>query len=219
MEKLYSYISGMSQDLPVEVLALNFILCFTFSYLLSFYYVKWKAVELGGDLNAEILLYAPLVTFLVVSVIQSSLMLSLGMVGALSVIRFRTPLKDPLDLVYLYFAISIGIAFASAKTVTSIFLISAIFVIILVAGKLKKHRVPARNHGTLILEYVSLDEGAADRLLKSLGGGAIRRYDRKDNLLSVYLDVDVNEVDNVLSSVQEHKANLKSRVFSSKLSN
>ena len=47
-------------------------------------------------------------TFLVISVVKSSLALSLGLVGALSVIRFRTPIKEPEELSYLFLAIGIG---------------------------------------------------------------------------------------------------------------
>ena len=98
MDKMYSYLSGMSQDLPVEVILLNFLLCLVYAFLLKKIYTKVHYRENGGDLEGNILMYASLVTFLVVSVIQTSLMLSLGMVGALSIVRFRTPLKDPSHL-------------------------------------------------------------------------------------------------------------------------
>ncbi|OGF16910.1 MAG: hypothetical protein A2W00_10740 [Candidatus Eisenbacteria bacterium RBG_16_71_46] len=49
-------------------------------------------------------------TILVISVIKSSLALSLGLVGALSIVRFRAAIKEPEEIVYLFFCISIGIA-------------------------------------------------------------------------------------------------------------
>lgn len=48
-------------------------------------------------------------TALVIMGISSNVLLSLGMVGALSIVRFRTPIKDPMDLVYIFWAIVSGI--------------------------------------------------------------------------------------------------------------
>lgn len=56
------------------------------------------------------LLMASLVTTLVIIAVSGNLILSLGMVGALSIVRFRTAVKDPLDVVYMFWSISIGIA-------------------------------------------------------------------------------------------------------------
>lgn len=49
------------------------------------------------------------ITAAIILTIQSSIVVSLGMVGALSIVRFRTAIKDPMDLVFLFWAISIGI--------------------------------------------------------------------------------------------------------------
>jgi hypothetical protein len=56
------------------------------------------------------LVLASLVTTSIIMVISGNLVLSLGMVGALSIVRFRAAIKDPLDIVFLFWAISIGIA-------------------------------------------------------------------------------------------------------------
>jgi hypothetical protein len=56
------------------------------------------------------LILASLVTTSVIMVISGNLILSLGMVGALSIVRFRAAIKDPLDIVFMFWAISIGIA-------------------------------------------------------------------------------------------------------------
>ena len=51
-----------------------------------------------------------LITTAVIMVISGNLVLSLGMVGALSIIRFRSAVKDPIDIVFMFWAVSIGIA-------------------------------------------------------------------------------------------------------------
>ena len=54
-------------------------------------------------------------TILVISVVKSSLALSLGLVGALSIVRFRAAIKDPEELVYLFFCIAVGLALGANK--------------------------------------------------------------------------------------------------------
>jgi uncharacterized membrane protein YhiD involved in acid resistance len=62
------------------------------------------------NVNFNIALVAmTIITAGIILTMQSSLVVSLGMVGALSIIRFRTPIKDALDLVYLFWAVGIGI--------------------------------------------------------------------------------------------------------------
>jgi uncharacterized membrane protein YhiD involved in acid resistance len=62
-----------------------------------------------------------LITLLVITVVKSSLALSLGLVGALSIVRFRTPIKEPEDLVYIFISIGIGLSLgAGAWTATLI---------------------------------------------------------------------------------------------------
>ena len=56
-----------------------------------------------------------LVTMLVITVVKSSLALSLGLVGALSIVRFRTPIKEPEDLIYLFLAIAIGLGVGASS--------------------------------------------------------------------------------------------------------
>jgi len=51
-----------------------------------------------------------MITTLIIMTISTNIVLSLGMVGALSIVRFRTAVKDPLDIVYMFWAISVGIA-------------------------------------------------------------------------------------------------------------
>jgi len=67
-----------------------------------------------------------IVTTLIIMIISGNLILSLGMVGALSIVRFRTPIKDPIDLVFIFWAISVGISngvsYFNISVIGSIFL-------------------------------------------------------------------------------------------------
>ena len=74
-----------------------------------------------------------LVTTSVIMVISGNLVLSLGMVGALSIVRFRSAIKDPLDIVYIFWAITVGIANGVAYfkvSLTATFVLSLIMFLI-----------------------------------------------------------------------------------------
>jgi len=93
---------------------------------------KWinKKAFYNKNFNLSLIALA-VITAAVILTIQSNIVVSLGMVGALSIVRFRTAIKDPLDLVFLFWSISIGIicgaGFAVIAVVSSLALTVVIF--------------------------------------------------------------------------------------------
>ena len=85
------------------IVFLSLLLCIISSFMLMYVY-KNKSNSLSSKTQiATIIPFLSNITFLVILVVKSSLALSLGLVGALSVIRFRTPVKEPEDLAFLFF--------------------------------------------------------------------------------------------------------------------
>ncbi len=82
-------------------LALGLIMYFT-------YYLTFQGVSYNKKFNTTLLLLS-MITAMVMNIIGSSVALSLGMVGALSIVRFRTAIKDPRDTAYIFWAICIGL--------------------------------------------------------------------------------------------------------------
>ena len=77
-------------------------------YIYGVYRLLWRKTFYSKNFNASLVMLA-LVTSAIILTIQSSAVISLGMVGALSIVRFRAAIKDPLDLVFLFWSISVGI--------------------------------------------------------------------------------------------------------------
>jgi len=73
------------------------------------YRKSFRGVVYSYNYNVSFVLMT-MITSLVIMTISTNIVLSLGMVGALSIVRFRTAVKDPLDIVYMFWAISAGIA-------------------------------------------------------------------------------------------------------------
>ena len=92
----------------------NFFIAILLSLILA-YVVKFTYIKVGRALNdkdyfSDTFIPLAIVTTLVITVIKFSLALSLGLVGALSIVRFRAAIKEPEELVYLFLVISIGLA-------------------------------------------------------------------------------------------------------------
>ena len=92
----------------------NFFIAVLLSLILS-YFVKLTYIKVGRALNdkdyfSDTFIPLAIITTLVITVIKFSLALSLGLVGALSIVRFRAAIKEPEELVYLFFIIAIGLA-------------------------------------------------------------------------------------------------------------
>ena len=109
----------------VEIDLLNFFYAIILSLILSFL-VKITYIKVGKSLNdksyfSDTFIPLALITTLVITVIKFSLALSLGLVGALSIVRFRAAIKEPEELVYLFFVISIGLSNGANQFLLSIF--------------------------------------------------------------------------------------------------
>ena len=116
----------------IEINFTNFIIAIILSLILA-YCVKLTYVRVGRALNdkeyfSDTFIPLAIVTTLVITVIKFSLALSLGLVGALSIVRFRAAIKEPEELVYLFFIIAIGLANGANQFVLSI--VSTVIIIL-----------------------------------------------------------------------------------------
>ena len=99
------------------------------------YRASYQGVLYQKSFNLSLILIC-LVTTSVIMVISGNLVLSLGMVGALSIVRFRAAIKDPLDIVYMFWAVAIGIANGVANIKVSLTATIVISILIILLNRL-----------------------------------------------------------------------------------
>ena len=119
---------------------LSFICCIFLGFSLKYIYIE-KSISISNKLHiGNMLPLLSLVTFLVILIVKSSLALSLGLVGALSIVRFRTPIKEPEELIYLFLSIAIGLGYGAGQIVPTSITVIIIFMVIwlFVGSKTKK---------------------------------------------------------------------------------
>jgi uncharacterized membrane protein YhiD involved in acid resistance len=107
----------------------NLVIAAFLAHLLSKIYVRCGNALSNRRAFARNFILMTTITALIITIVKSSLALSLGLVGALSIVRYRTAIKDPEELAYLFFAISIGLGLGAdmrGLTIISFFVIICI---------------------------------------------------------------------------------------------
>jgi len=100
------------------------VVCMVITALIAVYiFVVYRYMNRNAFYNKNFNISLPalaIITAAIILTIQSSIVISLGMVGALSIVRFRTAIKDPMDLVFLFWAISAGIICGAGYAVIAV---------------------------------------------------------------------------------------------------
>jgi len=159
-----SFIEGYaSTNLTIGTMVIC-ILCAT--VLSTYVFIVYTRINKNSFYNKNFnlsLIVMSIITAAIILTIQSNIVISLGMVGALSIIRFRTAIKDPLDLVFLFWSISIGIICGAGLTMIAVLMSIAVTILVLVFHHLRQ----AKNSSLLVVNADSFD--AEDEIMDIIG--------------------------------------------------
>jgi len=165
--------------------------------LVAWHYNRYFPFVSRSQGMSKTLISIALITTLVITVVKSSLALSLGLVGALSIVRFRTPIKEPFELAYIFLAIAIGLGMGASQV--SITIIAVLFVLIVLAVFSKRKKVSSES---IFIVYINTPvnvESKKDSFerIQNLGEDLkmeldIRRLDSKENEERITLAVNIS---------------------------
>ena len=164
-------------------------------FIITWVYKKsYQGVIYQKSFNLALLMVL-LVTTGVIMVISGNLILSLGMVGALSIIRFRSAIKDPIDVVFMFWAVSVGIANGVANFKVAI--TTTIFIALLIL--LIKDRPQLIESYMLVCKYRSNDENKVLSLINDQTSKfAVRNKTVTDDIVELILEVRIRNTDSKL---------------------
>jgi len=130
------------------------------AFFVKFVFVHYAHTISNRKLFGNIFLLITVCTTLIISLIQSSIALSLGLVGSLSIVRFRTAIKEPEELVYLFLCIAIGLGFGANQRLLTLAVSAFILVILVIRGIVykKKIRISETYNFDLVSSILNLDE-------------------------------------------------------------
>jgi lysylphosphatidylglycerol synthetase-like protein (DUF2156 family) len=123
--------SALAEGFSVRLFVVNLALTILFSSALAFLFQRFSLSFSDRSRLASTFVLLGVATMCVISVVKVSLALSLGLVGALSIVRFRTAIKDPEELIFLFLIIVIGIAHGANQSVigAAAFVVSAVLIL------------------------------------------------------------------------------------------
>lgn len=134
------YIQEFSNNVPLSEFLLNILVASLLAGLLRLFYIHYGNAVSNRRRFANNFLPLTLGTLLVIMIVKSSIALSLGLVGALSIVRFRAAIKDPEELVYLFMTIGMGLACGANQPLLAIIAFTAILTIIWLSKVLSGER-------------------------------------------------------------------------------
>ena len=138
-------------ELDLFSVIFNFIMCVLMSFIARLFYIKYSTSLTGKHHIGTVIPILSTIVFLVILIVKSSLALSLGLVGALSIVRFRTPIKEPEELVYLFLSIAIGLGYAAGYSFLTTIITLAILGMIFFW--LSNRKIDNKNEYNLILSW------------------------------------------------------------------
>lgn len=139
---VYNSLGGGTNLSVSNIFMILAIACLIGIYIFAVYKLTSKAAFYSRDLNVTIA-GMPVIVAAIMIAMQSNLIVSLGMVGALSIVRFRNAIKNPLDLLYLFWTISAGIICGVGLSVLAFCLCIIMTIMLLVLEMIPNSRASA----------------------------------------------------------------------------
>jgi hypothetical protein len=170
---------GAAGDAPfsLTVLLINLAIGLVLSVIVRWHFLRFGSTLSNRDELAGVLPFVLLTTVLIIMIVKSSLALSLGLVGALSIVRFRTPIKEPEELAYLFISIAIGLGLGANQVAATI---TASLFILLAMTLIKQFN--RRDGGKNLYLSINIGQSAAGKSQLNLIGEILGRHVQSSDL-------------------------------------
>lgn len=138
---VYESLGGGTNLSVANIMLILAIACLLGLYIFAVYKLSSKSAFYSKDLNVT-MAGMPLIIAAIMIAMQSNLLVSLGMVGALSIVRFRNAVKNPIDLLYLFWSISTGIIVGVGLYVLALVLCIVMTILLIVLDMVPNAKAP-----------------------------------------------------------------------------
>ena len=162
------------------------------------YRSNYRGVMYNNNFGLTLVLMT-LITTPVVMCIRDSIQLSMGMVGALSIVRFRTAVKDPLDTAYMFWALTMGILLGAGQFFLTALAVVGIGILITVVVNVQSKRM---NSFLLVLRMGDEAERAASQIVASVRNQQLKSKTVSSNGIEATYEVRVDKPDALLNKLR-----------------
>ena len=177
----------------------SLVLAFAVGLFIAWIYRRnFRGVMYSNNFALTLVLMT-LITCPVVMCIKESIQLSMGMVGALSIVRFRTAVKDPLDTAYMFWALTMGILLGVGQFFLTALAVVGIGILITVVVNVQSKRM---NSFLLVLRMGDEAERAASQIVASVRNQQLKSKTVSSNGIEATYEVRVDKPDALLNKLR-----------------
>lgn len=203
--------------MSIVAVLVNLAIAGMLAVLLAWHYEKFGRTLTNRSVLARVLPLLALSTVLVITVVQTSLALALGLVGALSIVRFRTPIKEPEELAYLFLSIAIGLGLGANHRLVTVVSFAAIIVFLTFWSRRDQYSTTSKaQHLYLNIECQSHAEDGREvtyemvqnLLTEDVKVADLRRLDSENGTWNATFYIDCADQKSVMSAVDKLKRNV-----------
>ena len=201
LASLKEFFSTQAAPFSIGSLILNLIVGAIIAFILKAHYKRFSSTLNNRDDFGNIFPFILLTTTLVISIVKSSLALSLGLVGALSIVRFRTPIKEPEELAYLFICIAAGLGLGANQTLPTVV---AVLIILFIMYLTKNKKISDHEKNMFLSIECNIDRDDEKKNLikninKIIGEDVLRfdlrRLDYRQNFLDITYQINVSDLE------------------------
>ena len=208
--------SANNININLEYFLISVILSTLIALVIQFFYIKFSTTLSNKKEFSKIFVLLCATTTIVITIVKSSLALSLGLVGALSIVRFRAAIKEPEELAYLFLLIAVGLGCGALQFKITIYGVGIILIIIFLFSKfnyVKKINNSDKLNLSIMYAFKASEKllnHHKELLIKKCKFVKLRSISKTDVDTSLNFEIqlsDFNELNKLISLIQ--KKNIK----------
>ena len=200
------YLSDFNSTINIWEFILNLIIVTVIAYTIKLFYIRYGRAISDRRKFANNFIPLAVGTLLIIAVIKSSIALSLGLVGALSIVRFRSAIKDPEELTMLFLIIGLGLMGGANKPLMAVVSYLLILPILFLNSRLAQNKGTVTNKSFLNINTELSDISVLNKAIEPLTSYLeIKRVDSNPNGIhaSYYCIIDhPGQLQNILDTVK-----------------
>jgi len=197
---LEKFLTEASSNIPIYIFVINQIISLVLALIVSYVYSKYGKSLSNRKEFSNIFVLLSMTTMLIITIVKSSLALSLGLVGALSIVRFRTAIKEPEELSYAFLSIAIGLGLGANQRLTTI--IGTFIILTLVFLRSKFSKKSRASYMNLIISSPNKNDLDLDKIVANISKFSnsvrLKRLSESNNSLESSLTINIENFDNLL---------------------
>ncbi len=185
------FLITQEQQVSLTDFLINSLVIIVLAIILEYTYIKTARTISNRRQFAGTFLLIAFTTMLIISIVKTSLALSLGLVGALSIVRFRAAIKEPEELAYIFFAIALGLGLGANHTIVVLEAFAIAMVILWVRFFITGKSTRQNLYLNLSSKSGKINLNQVTTIVKDVFGKYhLKRYDENDQIIEASFMVD-----------------------------